>query len=251
MICALFLTCAPILHAQMPTVSLSLPRGSDPVKAQVMYFLDGAFGGLGANVHMEPDRYDYDIEASSDGTPAEGISLIAYLPGCEFSAFRIDLRKERTAWRQVECVPLPTITLRGQISPAITANPMPELRVMYEGEWINTFFGIMDGMVPQWELARATPDQHGRFSIEIPNFCLQSDLAEASEHIHIDGRPLCEAGNLAFFLTKPKSDGAIAWLCAYDCQDNSFAPQPDYPDVVRFMLMKYPNDGLVWSENGS
>ena len=234
MICVVLLGLAPMLRAQMPVVSLSLPTGIDPASARVVYFMGGEFGGYGNFAQGSHDQFSYEIKASHDGKPADGISIVAYIPGCEFSAYRIDLRKERAPWRQVECVPLPALTFRGQYSPVIASEEPPEVVVWYEAGWINEFFGIMDGMVPQWELPVAKADPQGQFSLEIPNFCLQADFGDASEVARLHDRPFCEFGSLRFSLENPKTHAV------YELETSGkqfFYPQRAYPEVVQFEIV--------------
>ena len=82
-----------------------------------MYSLKGPFGGYGNYVRPEPDHQTIDFVAAVDGKPASQIKIIAFLPGCEIVT--LDFALEGTAmWRQLECKPLKSITLRGQILPA-------------------------------------------------------------------------------------------------------------------------------------
>src|SRR5580704_15666540 len=106
----------PGASRQGPLISLYLPNGFPSEKVEVRYFLTGPFGGNGAYIQPQPDRQTFDFVAAVDGKAADEIKVIAFLPGCEI--VKLDIISAGTAmWRQLECKPLKTITLRGQIQP--------------------------------------------------------------------------------------------------------------------------------------
>lgn len=210
---ALLLACStlgaiaqPGASREGPLISLYLPRAFPSENVQLMYFLTGPFGGSGGYVPSEPDRQTIDFVAAVDGKPASEIKVIAFLPGCEIVT--LDFALEGTAvWRQLECKPLKSIKLHGQILPASFAQgKRPKVEVSYHAYWAHRFFGIMDGMVPTIVLTSVEPGEDGTFTVEVPDFQSQADLGQGAYAFLLREE---KTGNILAFL-KPDSAPSIA-----------------------------------------
>jgi hypothetical protein len=155
-----------------PLISLYLPRGFPSEKAQLQYFLTGAFGGYGDFIRPKPDRQTLDFTAAVNGRSTDRLRIIAYLPGCEVITF--DFLLEGTAmWRRLDCRPLATITIHGQV-PRAYLDRKSKVAISYQADWARAFFGIRDGMTPAFSLLSVVPDENGEFSAEVPDFYKQN-----------------------------------------------------------------------------
>ncbi len=206
-----------------PLISLYLPHGFPSEKVEVQYFLTGPFGGDGAYVQPQPDRQTIDFIAAVDGKAAGEIKIIAFLPGCEI--VKLDIVPAGTAmWRQLECKPLKSITLHGQILPASFAQgKRAKVEVSYHAYWANRFFGIMDGMVPTTLLTAIEPAEDGTFSVDVPDFQSQANLGQ---------------GGYAFLLREDATGNILAFLKP----DNAPSISTDltvkefYPSLIGFIV---------------
>lgn len=125
-------------------------------RAEVRYFLTGAFGGYGGFVRDADRDGVYRIplfvdrrteQADKRGTPAESLKAILYSPGCQFELLSVDLKATSNRTANFGCRPLPTIRLSGRILPLPTdAGPL-DIRILYLAAWDHAFFGFLDGAV--------------------------------------------------------------------------------------------------------
>jgi len=204
-----------------PLISLFLPRGFPSEKVQVRYFMGGPFGGYGGFVEHQSDRQSIDFVTGVDGKPASYIKGFAFLPGCEIVTFEFAVTGT-AMWRQLDCIPLKTITLRGHIPPEALANTnAPEIDVRYEADWSRPFFGIADGFVASMHLARVTPNEVGDFSVEVPDFQSQEKLQPAG---------------YSFILREAKTSNILSYLAAENTPHRleSVDVNRTYPAVVQF-----------------
>jgi hypothetical protein len=188
---------ASVAAQDHPQVSLAFPLGIASETIQINYYLTGPFGGYGGFVRPDKQRVSYDIDPFVDGRPAENIKIIAYLPGCEITT--LDLAFSGTAVeRRLDCAPLGTISLRGQVLPAlITQDQSREIEVSYLAMWSHRFFGIYDGLVTTIRLGAVRVDQNGDFEITLPDLYKQ---------------PILRDGGIQFILREPKTKNIIAFL---------------------------------------
>lgn len=154
-----------------PKVVINLPPTIQSERVDVRYFMGGEFGGYGDFVRKQKNRQSYEIVAVQDGKPARGIKIIVYAPGCAFKTYEFQFKEVQEAQADFVCERLPRVTLEGQIVPkGILAGHQAAVRIEYLASWDHEFFGIMDGMVEQFELAMAPLDSDGNFSVELPDF---------------------------------------------------------------------------------
>ncbi|HYN14249.1 MAG TPA: hypothetical protein VES66_00495 [Terriglobales bacterium] len=173
---------------------------------QVEYFMNGPFGGYGGFIRAEKNRRTYAIDASVGGQAAEGVKVIAYLPGCEIVMLNIPIRGTSVE-RQLPCRPLHAISLHGQIFPvSITQEQPTGVEVVYMAMWSHEFYGIMDGPVTAIRLATVVPDSDGQFEAKLPDFNRQLDLG---------------AGEFEFILREHATGNIIAFLRPVEPRTNS------------------------------
>src|SRR5215469_17534989 len=155
--------------SQSPVISLVLPPGIASETLQIEYFMSGPFGGYGSFIKAGKDLTAYKIHASVDGRPATNVKLIAYLPGCRIVT--LDIAVSRTTPEQpLECQPLGTLPLHGQLVPAsMTQNQTVEIEVSYLALWSHQFFGVWDWPVTTIHIGTVIPDQNGQFQVELPD----------------------------------------------------------------------------------
>jgi hypothetical protein len=218
-----FLLSVPIVEAQDHSkVSLRLPPGIASETVQLHDFVRGPFGGYGGFVRAEREKASYEIEPFVEGKPAENVKIIAYLPGCEIATF--DLTFSGTPIeRWLECYPLGSVSLRGQLLLASTSRTQSlEIEVNYSAMWAYRFFGIFDGPETTIHLGRVRPDRDGNFEIVIPDFYQQSSLRE---------------GSIQFILRDAKTRNIIAFLKPTETT-------PDSPDGL-ILQASYPMVQLI------
>ena len=202
-----------------PRVSLALPPGIDSETVHIEYFLTGPFGGYGSFVHPEKGKASYDIDPFVEGRAANNIKIVAYFPGCEVATLDFTFSGAPVE-RALDCRPLGSVLLRGQIVPSsLTKNQNAEIEVSYLAMWSHSFFGIMDGPVTTFRLGAVRPDSDGAFEIMLPDLYQQSRLRD---------------GAIEFILRDIKTGNIIAFLKPGEAMPNSpnwLSVQASYPTV--------------------
>jgi hypothetical protein len=131
--------------------------------------LVGPFGGYGGYTEQRFDAKSYEISTVVAGKAATEIRAIVYASGCELQEFVIPLTQESHVSQEFTCQPAQTVELSGQIVPNELARyANAELVIKYTAAWTHSFFGIADGPVTQFQLARVRPQSDGRFEINLP-----------------------------------------------------------------------------------
>jgi hypothetical protein len=154
-------------------------RPAGAIQMEVRYYLTGGFGGYGGFVRDGDEAGSYRIplfvdphteRAGENGTPAENLKAILYTPGCQFSLLSVNLTATLTRNATFNCRPLPNTTLTGRISPPLADPKQVDVEILYVASWDHSFFGIGDGAVQQFEVAKTPLDARGRFQLQIPDF---------------------------------------------------------------------------------
>jgi hypothetical protein len=206
---------------------IRLPPEIRSEQVQLVYLLTGPFGSYSGFVKAEPERNEYLISTSVNHQAAETLKVILYAPGCQIVtiAVRPLLESERTA--DVPCEDLPPITFNGRVDlpEALRRRPY-EVEITYMGYWANGFFGIADGPVTAFDLARVTPDERGAFHVLLPNFT--KDAVTESYHRNAGLR----------FIARERGTGDIVFLLApANVQEkilHDLPIKPKYPNEVIF-----------------
>ena len=112
-----------------------------------------------------------------------------------------------------------------------------EVEIIYMAYWAHEYFGIADGPVTTFTLARATPDNDGAFQVELPNFT--KDVATESYHR--------DAG-LRFVAREPNTGNIVFLLAPATLQGEGpgdLAIKPKYPNEVIFRpIQKSPQNQI-------
>ena len=154
----------------LPSVSLLIPSNIASETVQIRYHTRGEFGGSGGYVTAKPGQDSYLIPVSSDGKPATGVKIIAYAPGCAFVTMDLSLVEQPNRVEPFVCKPLPMVLLSGKFSDGLIGNHKAELLITYQALWAHSFFGISDGFVTTFDVAKISPASDGTFRVEIPDF---------------------------------------------------------------------------------
>jgi hypothetical protein len=153
-----------------PTVSISLPTDIPSEAVQIRYFMVGSFGGYGGFIEPRANQKDYEFDASTQGKPANSIKILVYATGCKIQTFDLDLTRVLNAKERFVCELLSQIRIDGEIPSDLLHHENAELNVSYMAFWASRFFGIADGAVTEFQVAKTMPDPDGSFRVDIPDF---------------------------------------------------------------------------------
>ncbi len=160
-----------------PSVSISLPASVPSETVQIAYQLIGDFGGASTYTDQQPNAHSYFIDASLEGKAATEIKIVVYAAGCKIQTFDVLLSKTSNVTKDFVCDALPTVTLSGQVIPSeLVRGKNTVLSITYMAEWVDDFFGIMDGAVFHFEIASLRPRADGTFEVEVPDFTTDTAL---------------------------------------------------------------------------
>ena len=161
-----FLVFGGALFAAEPFV-VSAPTSAG--RLQIHYIIMGDFGGFSTSINGPSGDGTYLIPVEHDGKPAKELRMVLFANGCQIQTFaeHIDATTERHAF---VCVPLPTVTLKGRISPPPEDVTGLDVLLDYDALWEHSLFGVIDGFILPFRLGQAPIAKDGRFSIEIPDF---------------------------------------------------------------------------------
>jgi hypothetical protein len=101
-----------------------------------------------------------------------------------------------------------------------------EVEITYMAYWDHDFFGIAEGMVSSFHLARVTPDEGGAFHVLLPNFT--KDAVTESFHRNAGLRFIAQerdTRNMVSFLVPAKEEGKNL---------RDLPIKPKYPNEVIF-----------------
>ena len=204
----LFNSMAPAqVGSQHPSILLKLPEGTDAAKVSIGYFMTGAFGGYGGGIEVKPNVETYTIDAAVGDSPAAGVKVIAWLPGCEMPAFDVKVQEQKIE-RSLECKPLGSVHFKGQLTPGrvlVPADKPVEITVDYLADWACRFFGTPDCMVPQFRVGAASMNDQGFFEISLPDLANQPGMTDGEFTFTLREKV---TGNILAFL-HPGQNGSV------------------------------------------
>ncbi len=150
---------------------IRLPPEIRSEQVQAKYFLTGPFGAYGEFVKAEPERNVYLIGTSVNHQAAKTLKVILYAPGCQIVTIVVPSLSESEKGADVSCEDLPPMTFNGRVElpEPLRARPF-DVEITYMAYWAHEFFGIAEGAVTTFHLARVTPDESGAFQVLLPNF---------------------------------------------------------------------------------
>ena len=121
-------------------------------------------GAYDSFLREQPQLHAYELQVSS-----AGVKVIAYLPGCEIDI--LELTPEIPTKQVLECRPLQTIKLSGKIiQREVLIGKVAEIEIHYMAYWAHEFAGTHIGIVPEYRVAKVTPDNNGAFDVLLPDF---------------------------------------------------------------------------------
>jgi hypothetical protein len=181
---------------------IRLPSEIRSEQVQAFYYLTGPFGGHGDFLKAEPERNVYLIGTSVNHQAADTLKLIVYAPGCQIVTIKVPSLSESEKTADVPCEDLPPITFNGRVELPEPLRRRPyEVEITYMAYWAHGFFGIAEGPVTTFHLARVTPDEGGAFQVILPNFT--KDAVTESFHRNAGLRFIArehETGNIVCLL---------------------------------------------------
>jgi hypothetical protein len=206
---------------------IRLPSEIHSEQVQARYYLTGPFGGSGSSVKAEPERNAYLIATSVNHRAAQTLKLILYAPGCQIVTFKVLSLSESDKTADVSCEDLPPMTFNGRVvlPEALRRRPY-EVEIIYMAYWAHGFFGVTDGPVTTFDLARVTPDNDGAFHVPLPNFTKDA----VTDSFHRDAA-------LRFIAREQGTNNIVSLLAPANVQgkDPQDLPiKPKYPNEVIF-----------------
>ena len=210
-------------EAQLPKVSITLTPDVPYDKVFGHYVLYGPFGAYGGFVR-KPGSRRIQIPTVVEGKPASQIKMFIGAPGCKIATFDIAILNLLDTQESFSCIPVRTVTLVGQISPAsLLRNKDTTVSVDYMAEWACRFFGFADCVVPQISLGNVKPDLEGVFTIELPDFSTDSNVSgsDSGTELQLILRDT-KSNNIVVFL-EPESE--MLRTASGNLRISSFYPQ--------------------------
>jgi hypothetical protein len=188
---------------------IRLPPEIRSEQVQATYSLGGPFGVHRDFLKAEPEVNVYQIGTSVNHQAAESLTIILYAPGCQIVTISVRSLSGSERAADVTCEDLPPITFNGRVELPEALRPRPyEVEITYMAYWAHGFFGIQDGRVTTFLLARVMPDEHGAFDVQLPNF--SKDAVTESFHrdagLRFTARER-DTGNLVSFLAPANVPG--------------------------------------------
>jgi hypothetical protein len=160
---------------------IRLPPEIRSEQVQYVYHLMGPFLNYRGRERAEPERNSYLIETSIDHQAADRLQVILYAPGCQIVTFEVRLSPEEERSREIPCEDLPSITFHGRVEMPETLRRQPyDILIRYMPFWQYDFFHLAEGQATEFRLALVTPDEHGAFDVQLPNF--SKDAVTESHH---------------------------------------------------------------------
>jgi hypothetical protein len=218
---------------------LRLPSEIRSEEVQATYFLAGPFGAYSGFLKAEPEVNVYRIGTSVNHQAAESLKVIFYAPGCQIVIIVVHSLSASEKNAEVTCEDLPPLTFKGRVELPESLRRRPyQVEIMYVAYWAHGFFGIAEGAVTTFDVARVTADESGAFQVPIPNFT--KDAVTESFHRDAGLRFIArerDTGNIVSFLAPANVPG----------KDSHDLPiKPKYPTEVIFKpLAESPQNQVV------
>jgi len=216
-------------QASSPSVSVVLPVNLDSEAVQISYFMVGPFGGYGGYTKQDPSVRSYEIAASVEGRAATQIKIIVYASGCEIRTFVLAVQQDSKLKEEFQCQAVPAVRLSGQVVPSeLVRDRNTELVITYMAFWAHEFFGITDGPVTEFRLAILSPDEHGMFQVDLPDFSADDPTISSRENatFHLMLRDVKTWNHIASNLEPDLID--------FRSMDHGLIIRPSYPSHLNF-----------------
>ncbi len=182
----------------------------------------------------------YQIRAYPEQKAAQSVKIVIYAPACEFQTLDLAFSGNKDLQEDFVCRPLRSIKLAGQFPQELVENENTELLVTYTAYWVNRFFGIMDGFVPRFTVARTQPNTDGSFVVDIPDFT-SDPSASSSDDEETVGLSLRDSQTL-----NPGGHGLEPELAEFRSRFHLLRIVSVYPERMHFIPVS-PRRGVVFS----
>lgn len=187
-----------------PFISILLPPSVPSETVQISYFLRGSFGGYGDYVRSKSDVTSYEVPATVEGRLATEIRAIVYARGCEIQTFVIPVTENSEASQKFDCQPVRTTRLSGKIVPAeLATDGHTELVIRYMAYWGHEFFGITDGAVTEFSVAKVSPAVDGTIDVDLPVLTDERSRFERSASFCLTLRDATTWNHVAYLEPEP------------------------------------------------
>jgi hypothetical protein len=221
----------------MPFVSIALPPNVPSESVQISYHLVGPFGGYGGYAAQQFNVTSYQIPTTVDGKRATEIRAIVYAPGCEIQKFVIPLTAQSPVSREFACQRVEEVRLSGQIVPNELARyANAELVITYMAGWAHGFFGVADGPVTQFELAKITPHADGRFDVDLPMISQEATHSELQASVCLMLRDSRTLNHIASNLEPDDAE--------FRPEDRCLQTRTSYPAEMKFTAGHFEKSNL-------
>jgi len=206
---------------------IRLPPEIRSEQVQATYSLRGPFGIRRDFLRAEPEVNVYQIGTSVNHQVSDSLKIILYAPGCQIVTISVRPLSGSENAADVTCEDLPPITFNGKVDlpEALRRRPY-EVEIAYMAYWAHDFFGIQDGVVATFHLARVTPDESGAFHVSLPNFAKDA----ATESFRRDA-------GIRFIARERDTGNLVSLLAPANVPGNNLYAlpiKPKYPSEVIF-----------------
>jgi hypothetical protein len=174
---------------------------------QMRYYITGDFGGSGGYQVDQDGENAIQIRTEVEGKPAKSLKAVLYVAGCRIQTITIVDLSLSSREAEFHCTPVGETRLQGKFPHRpTTPNRSMEVQIQYLGFWAHGFFGIVDGIVLSFDIAKCPVDSDGSFHIYLPNFTERDEfspqLEDASYRIFVLDT---DSGNILAELRPPTS----------------------------------------------
>jgi hypothetical protein len=207
--------------------AISVLAPTSPKDVQARYFLTDDAGGRWSSSTAQSDQNKIVIRTGSEAKPVRALKAILYAPGCEFVTITVDDLSASSRLGEFQCQKLRTTQFRGRTAISGFAQKDLQLEALYVCGWAQQFFGLRDGAISPFSLAKAFVEADGTFTFELPDFAADPLWASLSND-----------ATLMFFLVDTRSGQRLASLSPpADLSSEGFLKVAhNYPPEVQFTV---------------
>jgi hypothetical protein len=208
------------------TFSINVDPSVNAEELQVRYFMTGDFGGLGGFQVEQSDEHRIVIHTEEKGMAAKTLKIAFYAPHCQIQTISVDELSESSREGKFHCTPLGDIKLQGKFSRGpTTPDRKIEVQILYLGYWGHSFFGIADGIVLSFNIAKSFVEQDGSFQVFLPNFSESGGLQPQREDACFS--VLVRDASSGYVLAELKPPAPLY-------RDGNLRILPSYPQPINF-----------------
>ena len=230
----LLLVFSTLVAAQQPArskpIHVHLPSSVPPKSVNIVYLLEGPFGGHSSQVQPREDKLSYTLPMTTEELTATRMKAVIWTEGCELQTFELDLLHSAGRELTFACLAPSSVLLTGRLllSDALRKEPH-QLAISYGVSWICGFFGSFDCKVPLSRVATLTPADDETFTVQLPDF---SRVPQSG------ARAMVSDGSFYSYLLDSKMNprnGIQPELEDVSAPDGSLKVLPTYPSNLAFL----------------